>query len=296
MNVTDESIIPGKTEHFSFNMKKTIIDGSILYTIGEGPNFCLELVIKKPQEKTKTLLNNFHSRMTDYAFMKDLSNRAHLDKIEALYECIATEIDPEVLDKYSFGTEVLEFIIKYIKTHHPHIEEISLSDKSKIICDRSLNENMDLLTYSIALYGTSWYEQKFSAFYEKDYSNSKYKEQIDKLRSKKFKNEVLSDDVIMHLIHTYNPRALTVVKKEDIIKKFNDSNTLPEFMMLINADLDRSHKCRFYNSWLETLVRGVVKNIVTNWIIPIKNKNIKGGFKKRGPSRTQRLKSNIHYK
>ncbi len=282
VSLRNDVIIPGKTENFSFNMRKRIIDGSILYTIGEEPNYCLELIVKKPQEKVKSLLNNFHSRMAEYSFMKDTSNRAHLDKIEALYQCIADTMEIEVFDKHSFGTEVLTYIIKYIRKHHPYIEDMSLSDKSKIICNRELNENMDLLTYSIALYGVTWYEQKFSAFYEPDYSNKDYKNQIETLRSTKFKNDTLSADIILHLIHTYNPLALTVVKKEDIIKNFHDAASLPEFMVLINKELNRLHKCRFYKGWLETLVRGVVKNIVTNWIIPIKNNPvIKGGYKYR---------------
>jgi len=280
--ITNEIVIPGKTDHFLFNIHKSVIDNkSILYTIGEGPKYCLELVVQKPQfnSENKSLMNNFHLRMAQFSFMKDTSKRAHLDKIESLYECIASEMDPVIFDNYSFGTEILHFMIEYIKEHHTHIEDMSLSDKSQIMCNREINESMDLLTYSIALYGKTWYERTFSAFFEPNYSNSKYRNEVKYLRSTDFKNKI-SAEIILHLIYTYNPLALQIIKKEDIIKEFNSTATLPEFMIALNAKLKRSEKCRFYKTWLDTLVRGVVHNPVTNWIIPIKKSSIIGGSKR----------------
>lgn len=269
--IPKETVIPAKTEHFSFNLRRIDVQTSTVYSISSDDNTkqCLELVISKSLTS------------------------AHLSQIESFYECLAEPLNMKIFQDNSFGVELLKYMIQYIKIHHPHVNSIHLTDKSKIICNRELNDNMDLLTYNLILYGQSWYEVKGDAEIDSKsypaYMIDKYKSSLEKLRSTTFKNDFTIQKLFRY-INQYNPLALTIIDTNKIMDFFNNSKTLPEFIIKINEELNKKDKCRFYRSWLEQLVYDHVKPLLRNYMIHI---NHVGGRRKRfrAKLKTRRFKS-----
>lgn len=84
------------------------------------------------------------------------------------------DVSDEIYETYSSNIELLNGFLNYIKKTYPYIKDLKLIDSTFIPCNN--NDTLDLLTYYIALYGKTWYEDKYNAYSKDNYD--KYKEQI----------------------------------------------------------------------------------------------------------------------
>jgi hypothetical protein len=241
------------TEHYTFTAKRTIRADSngtpilYYYEVGESTNPCLSLFIYL---QTYTSINPYY----------DIST-VKLGNIKALDSCNENEVSENTYIDHSFGTELLNEILKHIQTTYPYIRYISLNDTSYIPCNRKLNDELDLLTYSIALYGKTWYERRFNAYLKNKNAQQRYVDTIKNYSSPEFKqtfdfNTFLNTHLMNTSEYTYEFVKKNYSMLEDI---FNSSNTFPDFFLGIQKYIPRDKKCVFYKFWLEEFITKYVK-------------------------------------
>ena len=222
------------------------------FIVGDKDKPCLEGSITL---KNNTNNNRFNS----------LVNTAKLVKIDALQECSLDDITDEYMATHSFGKELIDSIIFFINSQFPSIKTVSLNDTSYIPCIRDSAETLDLLTYSIALYGKTWYEDKINAYIKPKEKYSEYRKQVEIYASKERKKQLNFIDIYKMI---QNERELTnsIFDKnyKEFEEIFNHASTLPEFFRGISKKIDRSQKCRFFKDWLEQFINSQI-NIDRTW-------------------------------
>jgi hypothetical protein len=241
-----------KTPHFSYilNMerKKDAVSDFIFFRVGNKSQPCLEGHIQMPGGNDR---------------LSYLASTAALSKIDALEQC-ALEYD----EKHSFGTELLFSFINAVKANYPHVKKIKLYDASFVPCDRSKGDTLDMLTYSIALYGKTWYELKAGAY--PDYGQGSYNEDIRRYVSPEFKSSLGFEHILYFLRMSRNEYATNIIEKSlsKYESMYNSFKTFPEFFQALNKLVSKQEKCNFFKDWMESFIRKYVRYI-RDWIIDI---------------------------
>jgi hypothetical protein len=183
MELPDELSI--KTDHYEFVIKitksKNDIFHSFTFRVGNLPKPCLELYVQLPVKTTE---------------IEEHYTIARLNNIDALLECSTVDINENYLRKHSFGLELLSTVDNLLKTHFPHIRSVYLYDASYMPCNRTYLDRLDVLSYSIALYGKTWYEIKRNAHIANPSKQNQYKRQITHYVSKEFKSSITAETFI----------------------------------------------------------------------------------------------------
>ena len=237
------------TEHFTFNLSTTNNHArGIWYSqylqVGDTKKPCLSLTI--------------HTTDAEALFGTTIIKTARLSNIEALYDC--------VLDKYSFGKELLSWVIQYIKSTFKHVEYLQLDDESYIPCNRESNETLDLLTYSIALYDKTWYELNFNAFIADKNLYTKYLSQIDTYKSNATKSEISWDRFFLQYVTLPYAKDIITANEEYYKNMYNTSSNFPEFFRKVKDGIE--NKCKFFKGWLQEFISSYI-NINRRWTIPV---------------------------
>lgn len=248
-----------KTEHFSFDMTITDrfardINISKHFQIGYDKKPCLSLFI---------YTKNASTIMGD-----EIIKTANLNNIESLYECVLDDID--IFNKYSLSFEIINYIILLLQKKYKHIKHIKLDDESYIPCNRDTNDTVDLLTYSIANYGKTWYEKQYNGYLIPSDKYKQYQKEVENYTSAEFKSSIRWEVFLLVHFNSSTEFAYSHMKKNENIyaKMFKESTTFPEFFKKISATLDRSDKCAFYKHWLQQFISSVI-HIERRWIIDI---------------------------
>lgn len=249
-----------KTPHYSFQMeimqnKKTVYN-SYYFIVGDKQRPCLEGSIN-----LETTTNNER--------YKQYENIALLDKIDALTECSLEDTSTEYQNKYSFGRELLDTILFFINSQFPQVKNIKLTDMSFIPCNRNQNDILDLLSYSIALYGQTWYEKNANAYIKPNEKYEMYRNQVKKYMDKKIKTD-MDFEYFYNIILNKNMYAKEFVNKnyENYENIFKESDTFPEFFSKINKLIKKEEKCRFFKSWLYDFIESHIL-IERTWYIDL---------------------------
>ena len=267
----DETIVNVKTNHYEFPMtfKELHTPHMFRFRVGEEMHPCLEFNVMMPD-------------VPEY-FQKDIYT-VFLGKVDTLESCISNEITNEYMEKYSLGKELIGVVIKTIKKHFKYVKNIELKDASYIPCNRAHNESLDLLTYSIALYGETWYEKTFGARPAYDYED--YRAKVTKYMSPDFKKSIDFKQLLLIIIKTNNDYARELIYSnfeyyEDL---YNKMNTLPDFFRKIAKEVDKKDKCKLFKSWLEYFIKDKIFNgrhIDQKWVISIHHEGgLRRGFRK----------------
>jgi hypothetical protein len=246
--------IQRKTEHYSFTMELTtryyMKDNSPLsfhINVGNPINPCLSISISS--KESATLFGDAHIQT------------ANINNIKNLKECILEEEKDDT--KYSFTKEMLVSVMEYIRDTYPYILRCKLIDKSYIPCDE--NDTVDLLTYSIALYGTTWYESTFNA-YIKSPIYDVYRKEVDIYSSPETKEEYTWD--IFTLKYLQSSSTWThdkfIENNEEYKELYTTSNTFPIFFKRLSETIPRKDKCKFFKYWLEEFINERI-HIVREW-------------------------------
>ena len=237
------------TPHYKFQL--TVRENkypfhTVSFFAGDEKNPCLEGNIML-ENNSKNERYNSHQ------------NKATLLKINALQECSLDDISDEYYQKYSFGTELLHSIVYFINSQFPMIHIIRLNDSSYIPCIRDYSETLDLLTYSIALYKKTWYEEKLNAYILPKEKYDEYRKQVEIYASKETKDSMSFIDIHKMILFSTGFTRAIVEESFDIYKKlFDESETLPDFFKALNKTIKREEKCRFFKTWLEVFINSKI--------------------------------------
>lgn len=200
--------------------------------------------------------------------VKSIIHICTLHKIDALEQC-ALELNKE----NSFGTELLYSFINIIKVNFPHITIIKLSDASYIPCNREHDDTLDLLTYSIALYGKTWYEMKADAYLPSEKQRKLYKENIESFSDPDTKSKIPFSEILGHMLSSTFVRDYISGDIDTYESLYSQTNTLPEFFLALSKKIPKELKCKFFKGWLEYFI-GLHVFIGRDWLIDIKSNSI----------------------
>ena len=279
------TIIRCTTPHYKFDMhvKETLNRlRTFSFRVGDLAKPCLDGVI--------TLEN-----LTKNDRLNGMKNTATLGQIEALMECSLDEITAEYMEQYSFGSELLDAILFFIHQQFETIDRVRLTDTSYIPCIRDASETLDLLTYSIALYGKTWYEQKKNAHLEPVEKHMRYRQQVEEYMSVDKKTNMTWDEM-HHLMQIGTNYTKDMLEHHDAEYKsmFNGSPTLPDFFKTLSKTIPRKDKCKFFKKWLENFIMAHVM-IERIWYIDLypKMEVIQIQSKKGGKRSTRKNKRSL---
>jgi hypothetical protein len=224
---------------------------TLTFSVGSKENPCLDASIFMPGIDDR---------------LAHLVEIATIHKIKALEEC-TIHYDSEK----SFGTELLYSFINVLKANYPHVKKINLFDASEIICGHK--DTLDLISYSIAKHGKTWYELKVGAYPRDDVE--KYKVSVAKFVSPEFKKTVPYEDLFISLLG--NKYAEDIMKRSITTYKimYENANTFPEFFKALNKTVPKEDKCKFFKDWLNEFV-GKHVSFMRDWIIDIENNPVLG--------------------
>ena len=256
-----------QTPHHKFQMTITRNEDThsrYYFIVGDDKQPCLEGII------------TLSSLDTEY------NNTAKLIKLDALEECSIEDINQEYLNTYSFGNEMLDAVIFFINSQFPSIKTIKLCDTSYIPCKKDVGDTLDLLTYSIALYKKTWYEERINAYILPKERHDNYRKQVEEYASKDTKNKHTFYD-IYHIITDNNTFAVNIIEsnKKMYTKMYEEAKTFPDFFKKLGRTIKPEDKCRFFKGWIDSFVNSKI-TVIREWnfdiypkITIINNANIK---------------------
>jgi hypothetical protein len=238
-----------QTAHYNFQLtlKETTNKyyRGFYFFVGNKEDPCLEGDIR-----LECLINNIRYKESEYT--------AFFHKINALTECAQNDITDEYLQKYSFGQELLDAIVFYMNAKFNKINNVRLVDTSYIPCGRKNQDQLDLLTYSIALYKKTWYEERLNAYMLPNENYINYRRQVEIYASKETKNNMPFDLFLeIHLRNEYSKDI--IYNNYDLYENlYKISETFPEFFQKISRTIQRENKCKFFKGWLEKFIANYV--------------------------------------
>jgi hypothetical protein len=257
------------TNHYKFNIEiqERRMPHSFYFRVGNKKTPCLDFFVLMPDVPE---------------FLRDTIHIANLGNVKVLEECVLNEITGNYFEKHSFGKELINTSVYIIRKHIPHVKLIKLTDESYIPCKRAHNETLDLLTYSIALYGKTWYEKTFNAYFEPKEKYEKYLFEVGKYISKDFKDSYVFEDFLKQLVSYPNEFAMTSIFSDlDSYKSlFESSETFPIFFSKLSKSMKREDKCRFFKHWLENFIHKLIPSYDRVWLFEI-DKVVFGGKRTR---------------
>lgn len=182
---------------------------------------------------------------------------ASLERIDALEECTYSEVSQKHMDEHSFGKEILYAFILTMLANVNHVKSVKLNDKSFIPCNRAYGDTLDLLTYSIALYGKTWYEDTLGAYITPIEKYNTYREKIAEYMSPTTKSNTSFQDILDFMTIHNNRFAENYMQTnmKKYVEMYNNSETLPDFFKLLNKCVPRKDKCAFFKTWLEEFIK-----------------------------------------
>ena len=274
----DKTYLEFQTPHYKFQMKITKTENSHVrynFMVGDYKQPCLEGIITLENKSS-------NSRYDIY------NNTAKLIKLDALEECSVEDINQEYLNTHSFGKEMLDAVIFFINSQFPIIKTIRLNDTSYMPCKRDTGDTLDLLTYSIALYKKTWYEERTNAYILPKEKHEEYRRQVEEYASRDTKDKFTFYH-IYSIIAEGNTLTANIIdtNKEMYKEMYEESETLPEFFKKLSKTIKREEKCRFFKGWLEEFIHKKI-TVTREWnfdiypkITVIKHSNIKPKHKTR---------------
>jgi hypothetical protein len=124
-------------------------------------------------------------------------------------------------------------------------------------CNRALDDTLDMLTYSVALYGKTWYEIKVHAYLSDPAKQTQYNEEVARYMSTKFKKSFNADAFLIEKMklspNMYIQNELR--KRYDEIKSlFIKAETFPQFFKSLRDTISETQKCKFFKDWLQSFI------------------------------------------
>jgi hypothetical protein len=197
-------------------------------------------------------------------------------------DCILSDYGKE---STSFAKELLTDAMSVVRNNYPHIHHISLTDSSFIPYTR--DDTLDLLHYSVGLYGKTWYESNFNAYFIPREKFIEYKCNVADYS--KPETKVPWNDFIKSIYGSFNMFAKDVFDEHDaeIHTLYDNTPTYPAFFQALSRYIQKEDKCTFFKGWFERFVESFVV-IPRTWYIDlytVRMKSRRGGTRKNGRRR-----------
>lgn len=249
--------------HFALKASRNGYTSAHMY-VGDPKNPCLSISL------------NLMDSLANNRFDASEFSIAYLNKIKSMKECILSGTD----STSSFAKEIMHDAFHVLRMNYPHIHHIKLTDSSFIPCGE--NDTLDLLHYSVALYGKTWYELNYDAYFVPRDAFIEYKCKVYEYSKKETKPKWTE---FIRLIYTsLNPFARDYFDENTITIKdmYELSTTYPEFFRKLSDSVPRPDKCTFFRGWLESFIETFVI-IPRTWYIDLYNVSVKS--KRKGGTR-----------
>lgn len=277
-----------KTEHYEFKLTISYDPAihTVTFLVGDETNPCLQVLINIPAQPGDVKNERFRDMFDSSSHMATLSH------VKGLTECARNEITENYLASHSFGLELIQAAVFLIGKLFPFVKKIRLNDSSHIPCGgHAFNDTVDLLIYSIALYGKTWYEKKFNAYIDYPTIYARYKDQIANYTSKEMKNSITFLS-IANLIQSRgsNYAKLQLRSQYDTWRHmFETSDTLPAFFIQLMSTIPRNEKCKFLKGWIEPFIDSKV-TIFRDWVFDMPSQHQTTAQGRRGRKTRKRRK------
>jgi hypothetical protein len=204
-------------------------------------------------------------------FIMENPKVANLCNIKRIRECLDKDVDDNIWEKYSFTVEAVKKIIEVVRSQFPSIIYIKLEDDSHIECSSNPLDKLDLLYYSVAFYGKTWYEKHFDAYFVPRDKFIDYKCKVKEYESIKKKDSV-SFDIIEELIidkGTQYANNMIRIHNGEFRNMYDQSTTLPEFFFQMGAFIPKSEKCYMFKEWIKYFIIELIGVIDRKWVIDL---------------------------
>lgn len=197
----------------------------------------------------------------------------HLSNIKRIRECLYESVSDEVWENYSSAIEILSKMIEILRIDFPYIKFIKFEDDSQLECSANPLNKLDLLYYSVATSGKTWYEKHFNAYFVPREKFIEYKCKVREFQSTQTKNSIPFSE-IQDLIRNHGSDtayALLKIHENQIEDAYTDKTTkiLPDFFAKLNEIIPKSEKCYMYKEWIKNLVIKYIGEIERKWIIDV---------------------------
>lgn len=260
------------TQHYEYKLNFEIKATQHGYTsahlyVGNPADPCLSISIPLYDS-----LHNNRYNASDLAI-------ATLNKIKDMKECILSGTGP------SFSKEMLHDVFQVIRERYPQIHHVSLDDTSFIPCGEA--DTLDLLRYSVALYGKTWYELNFNAYLVPRDKFIEYKCKVYEYSKKETKE---TWPTFLKLVYSkLNTFAKDYFNEhaDSLEKLYNASESYPAFFQGLSARIEKSDKCRFFKGWFETFIESFVV-VPRSWYIDLYYVNARARVKRGGTRKNRR--------
>lgn len=246
-----------KTDNFEYKLSFDIKESrNGFYTtahlyVGDPKNPCLSLSVPL----TDSLKNNrFNSN--------DLSI-AYLNKVQNMKECILSGPDS---DGPSFAKELLKDVFFVVRQNYPHIHHIGLNDSSYIPCNTT--DTLDLLYYSVGLYGKTWYETNFNAYFVSREKFIDYRCKVNEYVKPETKQDWDSFLKLVYFKMSDSTKQYLNENEFSIEEMYRSSKTYPLFFKKLSRTISKEKKCAFFKGWFENFIESFVV-IPRNWYIDL---------------------------
>lgn len=273
-----------KTEHYEFKMsvKYDPVTYITSLIVGNEMDPCLHVIISNPlsTDEDRTSMNERFREMFETA-----SSVATLSQVKSLTECVHNELFGNYFARHSLGVELIQAAIFIVGKKYPFVKKMRLNDSSYIPCgDRPFADTVDLLIYSIALYGKTWYEKTFNAYIDDPRAYANYRGQIANYTSTQLKNSMTFQTIANQIIASGSVFARQQLRAHyDAWNRiFESSPTLPAFFRRLMETIPRTEKCKFVKGWIEPFIGSKV-TIIRDWAfdIPLRRQTQQGGRRRR---------------
>ena len=178
-----------------------------------------------------------------------------LNNIHILHQSALEDIKTGYATRERFGTEVIQAFFSYVRTNYPSVRTAKFKDESHFQCRNESDDTHDVLIYSIALYGFTWYEKRLGAYTLPKESYHNYKVQLETYVSEDTKAALEWPYVYYHMgiSSSYVDRARRIHGKF-FEESYNLSKTLPEFFHMISTVVPTHERCWFFRYWLNRVI------------------------------------------
>jgi hypothetical protein len=198
-------------------------------------------------------------------------NIAHLSSIKRIRDCLDVDVSDEVWNSNSLAVEIMNCILDILRFDFPHIKFITLEDDSQLECSANPLDKLDLLYYSVATTGKTWYEKNFQAYTVPRDQFVEYKCKVRDFQSQSTKEKTLFEEIQAFVFRKGTHEAFTVWKERDTEFRgiYADSKTFSEFFTGLNKILPKDQKCSLYKEWIKHFVVKYIGEIERKWVIPV---------------------------
>jgi hypothetical protein len=223
-------------------------------------------------------------------FIMDNPQVANMCNVKRIRECLNKDVDDDTWEKYSFPVEAINKIIEILHSQFPSVKFIKLEDESHIECSYNPLDKLDLLYYSVALYGKSWYEKNFDAYFIPRDKFIDYKCKSKELQTLKKKQSIPFDTIEKLIIDKGSDYAYNMLRlhNNDFRNMYEQSDTIPEFFLKLSKFIPKNDKCLMFKEWIKHFVIKHVGEIDRKWVIDVYSFTIT----QHGGRRTRKRKSN----